>query len=167
MDPGLLELSESNSANTDPATAFGVGVGILQVVQTLSQSIISIRNHMQEIHNVERGMAGLNDELDAMGTALTTIKDEIEYRSLLQNMAAWWSPDGLANLLGNATKTMTGVEFIMKDVTLAQSGSGGRRRRLPRLREYCRMNGKEITTLKLRMSIYIVSLQTPTSVLLR
>lgn len=146
----------------DPITAFGVAAGVVGVLQALATGVERCKALVEGVKNVAENVEGLHGEVESMDGALRIIVAHIQNHSFIADLDAWWASFRLHTLLNNATRTVQRLEIILEDLSRD-------RRHLARLREYYRMKGYdwEINTLRLRISLYVVSLQAPMTVLTR
>lgn len=140
----------------------GAASSVITIIQALSVGIRIVREHVDGIRKLELEIDGPEGELEAMERGLAIIGNEFKNRSFLREIENWGIVYALTSLLQNAAKTVSRVDVILQDVTHG-------RRHFTTVRTYYCMKGyeKEINTLKLRMSLYSVSLQMPVILLSR
>jgi hypothetical protein len=140
----------------DPVTALGAASAALSIVSTLVPTLLSLKNHWSGIRNIDETNTSFLDELDSFQFSLVLIDTELRQGTAIREISGWWDADRLTNLLTNATKTMSRLDAIFRDITK-------RRMSLPKLRSYYRasMYDKEIGHLMVRVKTYTSCLSVP------
>ncbi|CAM1505221.1 Fc.00g108580.m01.CDS01 [Cosmosporella sp. VM-42] len=136
-------------------------VGIVSGVPAILVGIIKTGQHVRqlirEVPNLEDQFNGLGEETETILGVFHLVADN---GGFLEDVGLCWGPRHLTSLLENATRAITRLETIL--TMLRQD-----RRILSGTRKYYRNKSydPEIGTLRVRMSLYIASLQTFVAVL--
>jgi hypothetical protein len=140
----------------EPASVAGITASTVTLVRLLAHGVLSVKNMLYGIKNIDEITRGFGWELDAFQFSLTILNYELRKGTLIPEIQGWWDPLRLDELLNNATKTFSRLEAIFSDIYR-------RRIMFQSLQEYYRTTryDQEINHLRLRINIYTSSLNIP------
>ncbi|KAI1388801.1 uncharacterized protein F4822DRAFT_258510 [Hypoxylon trugodes] len=140
----------------DPASAIGIAASSLSLLAALGRSVISVKNMIDGIRNVNEASGHLAAELDTFQFSLSIFEHQVRTGAIRNHVAGWWDSQSLEALLTNATQTFSRLDFIYRAIRRDRSF-------LDRTREYLRttMYDQEINHLKLRINTYISAFNIP------
>ena len=140
----------------DPVSALGIAKAVLPIVSAMVPTLIALKEHWTGIRKIDETNSDFLEELDAFQFSLALIDTEVRKSATNRELPGWWDVSRLTGLLTNATKTLSRLDAIFRDITR-------RRETLQKLRSYYRatMYDKEIGHLLLRIKTYTSCLSIP------
>jgi hypothetical protein len=143
----------------DPLTGLGIASAATSIIAKIIPTIFSVKEAWEGIKQVDETNAGFIEELTAFEFALNVINNGLRKGGPAVEQEEWWSTGRMTDLLHNAVKTMSRLDFIFKDMSRE-------RRVLASMRSYYRghMYEKEIGHLTNRLRTYTSCLKLPTMI---
>jgi len=139
----------------DPVSIIGMASGITALVRVLANSVLSVKNMVRSIRDVDDSIQGFGEELVTYHSSLSMFDYQIRQGTIMSDIPGC-DQAKLEALLTNAAKTFSRLDAIFNEIHK-------RRSTLQNIREYYRMTryDQEISHLRHRVNIYTLSLHLP------
>ncbi|RSL39306.1 hypothetical protein CEP54_016342 [Fusarium duplospermum] len=136
--------------------AVGSAAAVLQLVQTIGKTVISVSQAYHDIRDIDDTLQDFDSQLSATKTLLSVLSDAIRSNASGPSTPSWWNQTALEGILNSYDRSYSRLNTIFVEISRQRSSAAA-------LRAYIRkrLYDSDISHLRLSIDTYTSALQLP------